>query len=85
MTDSRLRVGRFSYLISPANLDKVIKQVQDALADASVERIEVLDDKNCGVSVFLHGGRVDAVIVEKGDIPRPTEVGPFTPVPNKWA
>lgn len=85
MTDStnhRVTLDGMSWQIAPADVTKVIAEIEGAMANGTVARLSLLDEDGAA-TVFFNGKLVTSVVVDNGNGPRPTEisgrVGPGLP------
>jgi hypothetical protein len=73
MSRKYLIVGESTWEID-RDVEKVVGQVREALANRTVADVEVLDGAGRVVSVLVNGAAAPAVVIDLGAGPRPSEI-----------
>jgi hypothetical protein len=77
--DKVLRVGGVDYVIDEgdgADIARIVDQVEQALRDGGVVKVPVLDAERRRMTLYLNGGRIDVVVIDLAEGPRPGEISP---------
>ncbi len=77
--DKRLRVGGLDFIIDEGagtDIATIVGQIEQALQDGTVVKVPVLDQKRNRMTLYLNGGKADAVVIDLDEGPRPGEISP---------
>ena len=84
MSDRQIIVGDAAWQLPAGEVTGILKQIQRALEDGCVTRLELAGaETGDAVTVYLNGAATDAVVVDLGGGPRPSEIsGSAMPAPS---
>jgi VCBS repeat-containing protein len=74
MSQMRVMVGQSTWGIDSKNTDTIVQQVKSAMENGTVVALPLLDGGNRPITVYLNGKAADAVAVDLGEDPRPSEI-----------
>jgi hypothetical protein len=84
MSTKTIAVDQAAWALPDDHSETLLKDVESALADGTVLRLDVLDQAGGRVSLFLNGRTARTVVVDLGEGGRPTEIsgGQRTEIPG---
>jgi len=74
LSSKRLYVGGMEFGIADDQVETVVARVTEALRNGSFQTVEVLDDGDRRVTLYLNGRTVGAVVLDLDAGPKPHEI-----------
>lgn len=74
MSTRRITVGTSQWSLLDEDAAKVLADIESALRDGTVARLNLADENGRPVTVFVNGRTVKTVAIDLDSAPRPSEI-----------